>query len=93
MAEDVVSVAVEEGRTKAFCKGIGQVDRGTNMLEFEEIPFYPFTEGVVFYVHVSSAACWFTRMCQLSAEVEEELGSGRAPRLMIPAFIKHCVVA
>ena len=58
-AEDVICVAVEEDGAEVFGEEVSQVDGSVNALEFHQVPFHPFTDDLVLYIHMARTRGWF----------------------------------
>ncbi len=50
-------MAMEEDPSELSGEMIGKIDHCINPFKFEEIPFNPFAEGMIFNIHMLCAGC------------------------------------
>ncbi len=67
MSENVVGVSVKERWAKLFSEEISQVDGCVNALQMEKVAFYPFTDDLVFDIHMTCPGGRFLCHCHCCA--------------------------
>ena len=53
VSKNVICVSNEHGCGEVFGEEIGQINRCMDAFQMEEVPFYPFTDDLVFDIHMA----------------------------------------